>query len=168
MNVFDFAIDLERSSSEFYRRMAGRTDHPGLKNIFGELAQDDENLLNKFRDLKEASQGMASNSRILASYLGEAKRLFDPEAVEGISTDLDAYGYAVRVEDELCRVYENAVARESDPEVKGLLMQVAQEERGERESIRNLYDFVNAPNEYLAWGEFSNIGEFHNFGRDEG
>jgi hypothetical protein len=25
---------------------------------------------------------------------------------------------------------------------------------------------VNAPNQYLAWREFSNLDEFRNFGRD--
>jgi hypothetical protein len=49
-----------------------------------------------------------------------------------------------------------------------LLRRIATEERRELESLRQLFDFVNAPNEFLAWGEFSNLNEFHNFGRGEG
>jgi hypothetical protein len=32
--------------------------------------------------------------------------------------------------------------------------------------VQNIYDFVNAPTQYLAWGEFSNLDEFRQFGRD--
>ncbi|HXV21623.1 MAG TPA: hypothetical protein VD811_11625 [Desulfuromonadales bacterium] len=51
---------------------------------------------------------------------------------------------------------------------RALFRRIASEERRELESLRKLYDFVDAPNEYLARGEFSNLNEFHNFGRDEG
>jgi hypothetical protein len=44
----------------------------------------------------------------------------------------------------------------------------ASEARRELESLCKLYDFVAASDEYLARGEFSNLNEFHNFGRDEG
>lgn len=30
----------------------------------------------------------------------------------------------------------------------------------------NVFDFANAPSEYLAWGEFCNLEEFRQFGRD--
>ena len=82
--------------------------------------------------------------------------------------DLEAYHYVMRVEAAICRLYEDAARREPNPEVQGLLRRIATEERRELESLRRLYDFVNAPNEFLAWGEFSNLNEFHNFGRDEG
>jgi hypothetical protein len=31
--------------------------------------------------------------------------------------------------------------------------------------MMNIYDFVNAPTDDLEWAEFSNLDEFHNFGR---
>jgi hypothetical protein len=46
-----------------------------------------------------------------------------------------------------------------------LLAQVARDEEQHIAELENLYDFANAPNHYLAWGEFSNLGEFNNFGR---
>lgn len=36
------------------------------------------------------------------------------------------------------------------------------------EILQKLFDFANAPKEFLAWGEFSHLGQFHNFSHDQG
>lgn len=33
-------------------------------------------------------------------------------------------------------------------------------------SWKTIFQFVNAPNQSLAWGEFSNVVKFRQFGRD--
>ena len=47
-----------------------------------------------------------------------------------------------------------------------MLRWLAAFERHELNEIEKLYDFANAPNCSLEWGEFSNLDEFHAFGRD--
>ena len=49
---------------------------------------------------------------------------------------------------------------------KKLLLQIAEEEHKHFTILENVYNFVNAPNEQLEWGEFSNLGEFRQYGRD--
>lgn len=49
--------------------------------------------------------------------------------------------------------------------MKRMLLRIAAMERHELNDLEQLFDFVNAPNESLEWGEFSNLDEFHNFGR---
>jgi len=168
MNVFDYAMSIERSGRKFYRSVADRTAVPGVRTIFNMMASDEEELLERFRSMKAAQSMTLADSRALER-AGNifADKLNEREALQ-IDNDLDAYHYVMRIEREICRIYEEAFEREANPEVKGLLRRIASEERRELESLRKLYEFVNAPNEYLAWGEFSNLGEFHNFGRDEG
>ena len=47
-----------------------------------------------------------------------------------------------------------------------VLLRIAEEEHEHFNILENVFNFVNAPNQYLAWGEFSNLDEFRNFGRD--
>jgi rubrerythrin len=96
------------------------------------------------------------------------KLLKEKPAAGDIKGDLDAYQHAMKMEAEGARVYEEALARETNPDVKSLLQRVIKEEQKHFNIIQNVYDFVNAPNEYLEWGEFSNLEEFRNFGRDVG
>jgi len=169
MNVFDFAMEIERSGRKFYRNMATKAGTAGVRTIFSMMAEDEQELLERFRAMKatvrsttmQDSSSLESAGNIFKDVLNEREAL-------QINDNMEAYHYVMRAEAAICRLYEDAAQREPNPEVQGLLRRIATEERRELESLRRLYDFVNAPNEFLAWGEFSNLNEFHNFGRDEG
>ena len=71
----------------------------------------------------------------------------------------------MQIEAESFRLYEDAAKNEKDAGAKELLLKIAGEEHKHFQIIENIFAFVNAPNQYLAWGEFSNLEEFRNFGR---
>jgi rubrerythrin len=103
--------------------------------------------------------------------LHEADALFDKLVQEKprFSEDEEppeAYRYAMDVEADTSRLYRNAAEQEKNPAVKRVLTRIAREENKHFVLVENLYNFVNAPNEFLAWREFSNIDEFTNFGRE--
>jgi len=103
--------------------------------------------------------------------LDEAQNIFadlprDEKSLKGLANDLEAYKRAMKLEADSFRLYEEAAGKEEDPAVKKLLLKIASEEHKHFDILENVYHFINAPNQYLAWGEFSNLDEFHQFGRD--
>jgi len=50
--------------------------------------------------------------------------------------------------------------KENRADVVQLLLKIANEEKKHYNIMENLYDFVLAPQNFLAWGEFSNLKEF--------
>lgn len=157
MKVFDFAMDIERSGSRFYRHLAEKTEREGLKAIFTMMAKDEDMLLEKFQAMKASSRTTTLEDSTALEYSQNLiEGVLDEREALALSDDLEAYGYVMKVEEDLCRLYEDAAAREENAEVKDLLLRIAAEEHRELDSLRQVYDFVNAPNEYLAWGEFSN------------
>lgn len=168
MNVFDFAMDIERSGSRFYSQLAEKAEQKGVKTIFSMMAKDEEDLLQKFQAMKTSVQTTTMEDSVALEYVPNIfKEVLDEQEALNVSDDLEAYNYVMKVEEDLCRLYENAAEKEKNEQVKNLLLQIAAQEHRELESLQEIYDFVNAPNEFLAWGEFSNLDEFHNFGRDE-
>ena len=168
MNVFDFAMEMEDSGYEHYTNLANTSSSPGLKRIFNMLAEDERRHFTLFRSLKEGSH---ADSLTNSKALDKAKNVFKGLPNEGSSLGhvkdaLEAYQYAMKLEADSFRFYEEAAEKEKDPVVKKLLNQVAMEEHEHFTILENVYNFVNAPNEYLEWGEFSNLGEFRQFGRD--
>ena len=168
MNVFDFAMKMEEDGKAYYEKMAAQTELAGLRNIFERLAADEQKHYDIFRDLKAGSKVPAMPA---TTVLDEARNVFaelpkGETVVQKVASDLAAYKHAMKLEAESFRLYEEAAAKESDPKVKALLEKIAVEEHKHFEVLDNIYHFINAPNQYLAWGEFSNIGEFHQFGRD--
>ena len=169
MNVFDFAMTMEMDGKAYYEKLAAKTHLEGLVRIFSQLAEDEQRHYEIFQELK--TKGKAS-TKPESEVLDQAKNVFsdllaDPSALKGVSGDLDAYQHAMQREEDSFRLYEKAAAGEGDPEVKALLLKIAAEEHKHFNILGNVYHFVNAPNQYLAWGEFSNLDEFHQFGRDE-
>jgi rubrerythrin len=168
MNVFDFAMQMETDAETFYRKLAGKSPVAGIKKIFTDLADDENRHYQIFRNLKNALKGEVPQE---SSVLDDAKNIFsdllEKKADVGVMQDnLEGYRYAMKLEADGVRFYEDAARREEDAELKELLLRLAEEERRHFNIVENVYRYVNAPNEYLAWAEFSNLDEFHAFGRD--
>lgn len=167
MNVYDFAMKMELDGKDFYKLLAKRTNLQGLKNIFFELAQDEQKHYELFAGLKNKNPLPFKPSSVLENSRNvfEALRAEKP-ATDELKDDLDAYRYAMKAEADSFRLYEEAAEKEPDQQTRALLLRIASEEQKHFNILQNVFDFVNAPHQYLAWGEFSNIDEFRNFGRD--
>lgn len=167
MNVCDFAMEMETNGCEYYKSLASAATLPGLKTIFTDLAEDERKHFEVFRALKQSNQvpSMAETGTLKTAQNVFSLLPRDAQGVKDISGVLQAYEHAMKLEANSFRFYEEAAAKEVNAEVKALLLQVAAEERKHFNILDNVYHFVNAPNQHLEWGEFSNLGEFHQFGR---
>jgi rubrerythrin len=168
MNVFDFAIKMELDGKAFYENLAKGTNIAGLQTIFSRLAADEQKHYEIFLALKGQTQATAMED---TTVLEQAKNVFEQllaqkETLGPVQGDLEAYRYAMRVEADSFRLYEEAAKNEKNADVKNLLLRIADEEHKHFSIVQNIHDFVNAPNQFLAWGEFSNLDEFRQFGRD--
>lgn len=167
-NIYDYAMKMELDGKSFYARQASESDVAGLRTIFSRLAEDEQKHYDMLKQLKDRSGPvvMATSAR-----LEETKNVFQELLENGqtpdeLSGDIEGYRYAMKVEAESFRLYEAAAAKETDESVRRVLLRIAEEEHEHFNILENIYQFVNAPNQYLAWGEFSNLDEFRNFGRD--
>ena len=165
MNLFKFAQATEQSGIRFYREMADRAADEGTRRVFSMLVTDEENLLRKLEGFKRHYPDMTKMDCV---NLEEKTIPFEAVCSDGrcsrITSDLEAYQLALEAERRVVEQYQQAAAAESDPRIKKMLRWLAAFERFELNEIERLYDFANAPNCSLEWGEFSNLDEFHNFG----
>lgn len=161
MNLFDFAMKMELDGKAYYEKLAAETPLTGLKNIFLNLARDEQ----KHHDAVSRMKSGADRTMAETTVLEEAKNLFEGLMVQqsvasGLRKDLHGYEHAMKIEADSIRFYEDMAAKESNPETARLLLKIAAEERKHYDIMENLYTFVQAPENYLVWGEFSNLKEF--------
>lgn len=167
MNLFEFAQQVEDDGRRVFRRLARTSGHPGVKRIFHWVARDEEALARKLVALREQNRAhLKEESAVLEELAGEFRELATRTGQAVADSDVAALDLAARYEEGVCRLFGEAAELESDQQAGALLRQVRDLECREARELRSTFDFVNAPNEYLAWGEFSNLEEFHNFGRD--
>ena len=168
MNVFDFAMEMEGAGKDYYENLAKAASLSGLQTIFTRLAEDEQQHYEIFRALKEGRKAQAMPA---STTLDEVKNVFvqlprDTHALKDMREALAAYRHAMKLEADSFKLYESAAEKEPDAGVRELLLKIAAEEHKHYNIIENIYNFVNAPNQHLVWGEFSNIDEFRQFGRD--
>ena len=168
MNVFDFAMEMEDAGKAYYESLAESASLPGLKTIFTRLAEDEAKHYRIFRDLKA---GGKTPDLPASNILDTVQNVFtqlprDAGALQEVSGVLPAYKHAMKLEADSFRLYEDAAGKETDAGLKDLLLKIAVEEHKHFNILENLFQFVNAPNQHLVWAEFSNLDEFHQFGRD--
>jgi rubrerythrin len=161
MNVFDFAMQMELDGKEHYEKLAAGTSIMGLYNIFIMLSTDEQKHYDVIQSMKTGSRGTMASSIVL----DESKNVFqglikDKAQIGGLRKDLDGYRYAMKVESDSVKFYEDMAKKEDAVEIVQLLLKIANEEKKHYNIMENLYDFVLTPQNYLAWGEFSNLKEF--------
>ncbi|NJC87671.1 MAG: ferritin [Desulfuromonas sp.] len=168
MNVFDFAMKMELDGKAYYEKLARQSNLAGLQTIFTRLATDEQKHYEIFQALRTNGRAPAMDE---STALADARNVFaellkDAGAVAASKDDLAAYRHAMKLEADSFRLYEDTATKEPRADVRNLLLKIAEEEHKHFTILENIYHFVNAPNQYLAWGEFSNLGEFRQFGRD--
>ena len=168
MNLYEYAQATEESGIRYYRELANCTKKDGVKGVFNMLAGEEKKLLAKIQLIQQRFPRMDNlNCRLLRKNTIVFDQLRKNSNHCGMETDLEAYRLAREAEEKIVSQYENAAKAEKNPQTKEMLLWLAALERRELREIETLYDFVNAPSESLEWGEFSNLDEFHNFGRYE-
>jgi rubrerythrin len=162
MNIFEFALKMEQDGKTYYESLAAETTVAGLKTIFTSLAADEQKHYDTILALKTSgSVGTMAETTVLdkAQNLFEKMRV-DQTIVGGLQKSLNGYEHARKIEADSIRFYEDAAKQENNPDTAKLLLRIAEEEKKHYNIMDNLYDFTLAPQNYLAWGEFSNLKEF--------
>lgn len=162
MNVFKFAMQMEKDGEAFYRQIADSTKNPGLKKIFNTLADEEVTHYNTFKKLAEKTGARVVESDILA----KAKNIF-AEMKESGPVDLsdetpqtDAYRKAMEAEKEAYTFYEEKAAECDDENEKKVLLVFAKEERRHYRLLENVLEFVARPDSWIEDSEFVKLEEY--------
>lgn len=160
MNIFDFAMKMEQDGKTYYEKLAAETDSIGLKGIFTSLALDEQ----KHYEIIQAMKSDTNPKMIDSTVLETAKNLFeefagDRSIAASLKKSLDGYQHARKIEADSVRFYEDMAKKESNPEIVQLLLRIANEEKKHFNILDNLCDYTLAPQNFLAWAEFSNLKE---------
>lgn len=169
MNLFDFALQMERDAADFYQKLSQAASDQGYRRFFADLASDHEERLRFIESVRSDDQRTDGASWQVVDEVCSPWRVTpeQPAEVEGPDGGLaEAYRYALELETAEVHCFSSMLAKTDSDKVKKTLQKIAEEEHRHVEDFRNVYDFINAPNQYLAAGEFSNLDEFHQFGRN--
>jgi len=161
MNVIDFAMRMEEETRTSFEKLAEEAETTELKSIFSLLADSDREHHEHLTLLKTTTDPGAAESVTLDRAGKHMRELVGTIASADIlRDDEDGYRHALRQEEISISLFEKLAEREPNGTAAALLRKMAAEERLHLEKMENIYDFVESPRTYLAWGEFSNLREY--------
>lgn len=158
MNVFDCAIKIEEEARKYYETVSSQSSEPEMKHLFTMLAASEEEFRDQLINLKTTlAPELAKADAMDGAVCSFRPLLTERELLEIVKDDHDLYQLSMREAEEEIRFYEELAAKTKDPATRNCLKMLAEEERRHLSVVENIYEFVEAPKTYLAWGEFSNL-----------
>ncbi len=169
MNLFNFALQMEQDATEFYQKQSRSASDMRYKRLFADLASDHKERLGFIQSMSSVEETTEDSSdQVMAENCSpwrmvSAKSAVTDENGGGLE---QAYRDALALETAEVQCFQNMLGKTRSGTMKKILQIIAEEENRHVENFQSVYDFINAPNQYLATSEFSNMEEFHQFGRD--
>jgi rubrerythrin len=169
MNAFTVAKKLEKDASDLYSNLARTIRPSSLRALITDLAADHQTRYHTLNALTGSSACPTDSSQNLRS-LAEAllKGFVAMQCGENREDFEESIRTILELESATADFYLELKNLASSSAIQGLLQQLIDHEQYDCSMVEEFYEFVNAPNEYLADAEFSNLDEFHQFGRQIG
>ncbi len=163
MNIYEYALKMEKDGEDYYRDLARKTTNKGLITIFTMLA-DEEVVHYKTLEQMQAEDPEADMANV--AVLTEAKNVFlsmadsDTSELSIEGSQIEVYQKAAEIEDGAAQFYAEKAEELDNPKYKELFLQLAEEERKHSHLLKNIVEFVSRPQQWVADAEFSSLDEY--------
>lgn len=157
MDIFEYAMQMEKDQEEFYREIANNTEDEGLKSIMLMLADEEVKHYRTVQKMKDREYVMSDTT-----ILGDASSVFEKMAergdfVEDEEDQIEVYREAQEIEKRSELLYEEKAEEAEDEQQKKLLKRLAEEERKHYFLLDNIIEFVSRPEYWLENAEWNHL-----------
>ena len=155
MNVYEYAMKVEKEGEAYYREMAAAATNAGLKKIFTMLADEEVKHYNVFKSMMK-HESMELDKLDLIT---DTKTIFQTlsEEKDNVTFDVDQiqfYKDAIAREENSHNFYvEKAEEIESESE-KEIFIHIASEEIKHKQVLEEIVLFLEEPADWVASAEF--------------
>lgn len=148
MNIYAFAMKMEKDGEDFYRTLATESQEPALKNIFTMLADEELKHFNALKSIKNDEQ---APSLATTDLLDKVKNVFtdmrNAKEEPRIDTTNSAREYrkACAIEKDIHTFYLEKAEQGENEHVRELFLRLAHEETTHLIIMENIVEFVSKP-----------------------
>ncbi len=160
MNVFEFAMQMEKDGEAFYRDLAEKTDNTGLRNILTMIADEEVKHYHIFKALRDGTPGAESlpASDLVTDTLNIFQQMSDSgDKFPDEEGNKAHYQKAKEIEEQAAQFYTEKANETTDAGEKELLLQIAEEEMRHARLFQEFIDFVTAPDRWIEDAEWNNM-----------
>ena len=160
MNIFEFAMNKEKLSEDYYRQLAAESNNKGLEAIFNMLADEEAKHYKIVSDMKDNTSVTVAETTVLS----DAKDIFEKMRQSAQNFDFDVsqtelYRKAQDIEKQ-SRDFYLQKADEVEDANKEIFLKLADQEKKHFFMLENIIEFVSRPETWLENAEFYHLEEY--------
>ncbi len=155
MNVYEYAMKVEKDGEAYYKELASKSPNAGLKKVFNLLADAEVKHYQVFKSMRD-KDGQDFKALDIST---DTKTIFETLKAEKNSVDFNLdevkfYEEAIKREDDSYRFYLNKANELENEEEKTVFMNIAQEEIKHKAILEDILAFIQEPTNWVGSAEF--------------
>lgn len=155
MNVYEYAMKVEKDGEAYYRQLASKSPNEGLKRVFTILADAEVKHYLAFKSMRD-QDGQDISALDIST---DTKTIFETLNAQKESSSLNLseieyYEAAIKREEDSYSFYVTKAEELTDDAQKAVFMNIAQEEVKHKEILENILLFIQEPDNWVASAEF--------------
>jgi rubrerythrin len=160
MDIFEYAMQMERDGEQYYRQLAERTPNKGLKTILTMLADEEVRHYNVIKEIRTdkpqlAETAILQDARNVFVQIREANEQFDLEVEQ-----IDLYKKAQDIEQKSRDFYLEKANEVKEEYQKDVFLQLAEQENKHYFLLDNIIEYVSRPQSWLENAEFVHLEDY--------
>ena len=159
MDIYEYAMKMEKDGEDLYRELASKTGHKGLTAILGMLADAEVRHYKLFLNMKNNEKVEMTDTTILNDVKNVFEKIKEEKDFDVHVPEIDLYREAQEIEKKSREFYTEKAGEVGDDK-KGIFMKIADEEKRHYFIVENIINFVNQPNTWLENPEWYHLEEY--------
>lgn len=160
MDIYEYAMKMEKDGEGFYRELADMTSNKGLKAILGMLAEAEVRHFNLFLNMKQHENIGAPGIEALSYVKNIFEIMKEQRKFEIGASELELYKKAQDIEKKSRDFYIKEAAEVADPSQKDAFEKIAKEEQRHFMILEEIINMVNKPQTWLENPEWYHLEEY--------
>jgi rubrerythrin len=160
MNIYGYAMQMERDGERYYRELARKTGNAGLRNILTMLADAEIAHYRLFRNMRESVAVKVEETNILEN----VKNIFQELREKGLAgtdaSQADLYHKALEIEKKSRDFYLEKAGEAQDESMGAAFRKIAEEEQKHYRILESIIDFVSRPEQWLEDAEWYHLEDY--------
>jgi rubrerythrin len=159
MNIYEFAMQMERDGERFYRNLADGSSSQGMSRILTALADDEAKHYIIVKEMAEDVEPDMDKTTVLT----DAKNVF--AQMQGTSLDLgglqvEVYRQAQEIERQSRKFYKEQADQATKASARTILLEIADEEQRHYFLLDRIVEFIDRPRTWIENAEFNHLDEY--------
>jgi rubrerythrin len=165
MNIFEFAMQMEKDGESYYRDLARESNTRGLQKIFVMLADEEVKHFKVIQSmqLKQPATRLAESTILdnTKNIFQEMKDLKQPLHIDS-NVETEKYRFARDIEEKSRDFYQKSADETDIESQREIFLKLAGEEEKHLRIMENIVDFVSRPEpgQWLENAEWSHLSSY--------